>query len=181
MQNTFSQSGNDSKWFLRKIIFQNRYVALETPPLHGKYHLKFPFWLLAPFPKAVLSYLLPPQEVIVKHDHSKLMCIGCKTLAILCWYLWSWWWPRTVTLCGKFLQRKREGDDIFGVGDKTSWKHPGAQIWVISGHIWGWGQNILKRSCPDIGHLRSSLRKKLANMRIFCSINIINGQTKSQN
>ena len=31
MQNTFSQSGNDSKWFLRKIIFQNRYVALETP------------------------------------------------------------------------------------------------------------------------------------------------------
>ena len=32
MQNTFSQSGNDSKWFLTKIIFQNRYVALETPP-----------------------------------------------------------------------------------------------------------------------------------------------------
>ena len=31
MQNTFSQSGNDSKWFLKKIIFQNRYVALETP------------------------------------------------------------------------------------------------------------------------------------------------------
>ena len=29
---TFSQSGNDSKWFLTKIIFQNRYVALETPP-----------------------------------------------------------------------------------------------------------------------------------------------------
>ena len=41
----------------KKIIFQNRYVALETPsrPLppsfHGKYHLKFPFWLSAPFPK----------------------------------------------------------------------------------------------------------------------------------
>ena len=31
MQNTFSQSGNDSKWFLTKIIFQNRYVAIETP------------------------------------------------------------------------------------------------------------------------------------------------------
>ena len=30
MQNTFSQSGNDSKWFLTNIIFQNRYVALET-------------------------------------------------------------------------------------------------------------------------------------------------------
>ena len=54
MQNTFSQSGNDSKWFLPKIIFQNRYVALETPsrppPLHGKCHLKFPFWFSAPFP-----------------------------------------------------------------------------------------------------------------------------------
>ena len=32
MQNTFLQSGNDSKWFLKKIIFQKRYVALETPP-----------------------------------------------------------------------------------------------------------------------------------------------------
>ena len=59
MQNTFSLSGNDSKWFKKKIIFQNRYMALETPstprrdppPLHGKYHLKFPFWLFAPFPK----------------------------------------------------------------------------------------------------------------------------------
>ena len=33
----------------KKIIFQNRYVALETgldpPPLHGKCHLKFPFWI----------------------------------------------------------------------------------------------------------------------------------------
>ena len=31
MQNTFTQSGNDSKWFLKKIIVQNRYVALKTP------------------------------------------------------------------------------------------------------------------------------------------------------
>ena len=133
--------------------------------------------------KAVLSYLLPLQEfsIVVKHDDSRLRCIGCKILTILCWYLWSWWWPRTVTLCGKFLQRKREGDDKFGVGDKTSWKHPAAQIWVISGHIWGWGQNILKTTCPDMGHLRPSLRRKLANMRIFCSIGIINGRTKSQN
>ena len=36
----------------KKIIFQNRYVALETPPLHGKCHLKFPFWLSAHFPYA---------------------------------------------------------------------------------------------------------------------------------
>ena len=39
---------------LTKIIFQNRYVALETglnlPPLHGKCHLKFPFWLFEPLP-----------------------------------------------------------------------------------------------------------------------------------
>ena len=38
----------------KKIIFQNRYVALETPsrppPLHGKYHLKFPFWLSTHLP-----------------------------------------------------------------------------------------------------------------------------------
>ena len=46
MQNTFSQSGNDSKWFL-KIIFQNRYVELKTPPLHGKkntLNLHFDYW-----------------------------------------------------------------------------------------------------------------------------------------
>ena len=63
MQNTFSQSGNDSKWFLTKIIFQNRYVALETPsrpppPLHGKCHLKFPFWFFAPLPYRLWSYKL---------------------------------------------------------------------------------------------------------------------------
>ena len=54
MQNTFSQSGNGSKWFSTKIIFQNRYVALETPPrpppLHGKCHLKFPFWFFESVP-----------------------------------------------------------------------------------------------------------------------------------
>ena len=48
MQNTFSQSGNDSKCFFKKIIFQNRYV--ELPPLHGKSHLKFPFRFFEPFP-----------------------------------------------------------------------------------------------------------------------------------
>ena len=46
----------------QKIIFQNRYVALETPsrppspPLHGKYHLKFPFWLSAPVPYQLLCW-----------------------------------------------------------------------------------------------------------------------------
>ena len=44
----------------KKIIFQNRYVALETPPrpppLHGKYHLKFPFWLFAHLPNLKYKY-----------------------------------------------------------------------------------------------------------------------------
>ena len=46
MQNTFSQSGNDSKWFL-KIIFQNRYVELKTPPPPWKkntLNLHFDYW-----------------------------------------------------------------------------------------------------------------------------------------
>ena len=35
----------------KKIIFQNMYVAVwhsRPPPLHGKIHLKFPFWFLTP-------------------------------------------------------------------------------------------------------------------------------------
>ena len=61
MQNTFSQSGNDSKWFLIKIIFQNRYVALETPsrpprdppPFMANAILNFPF----DFPHTSLIHL----------------------------------------------------------------------------------------------------------------------------
>ena len=41
---------------------RNRYVALETPlippPLHGKNHLKFPFWLFEPLPKFLSGFLL---------------------------------------------------------------------------------------------------------------------------
>ena len=40
----------------KKIIFQNRYVELETPPLHGKIHLKFPFWLLEHLPNTKCSF-----------------------------------------------------------------------------------------------------------------------------
>ena len=37
----------------KKIIFQNRYVELETlPPFMEKKHLKFPFWLFASLPKS---------------------------------------------------------------------------------------------------------------------------------
>ena len=44
MQNTFSQSGNDSKWFLKKSFFR---ISMCNP-LHGKIHLKFPFDYLHP-------------------------------------------------------------------------------------------------------------------------------------
>ena len=47
MQNTFSQSGNDSKWFLKNCFSEYRNRTWDhPPPLHGKIHLKFPFWLL---------------------------------------------------------------------------------------------------------------------------------------
>ena len=54
MQNTFSQSGNDSKWFFKKIFFRIGMWHLRPPrdpsPLHGKCHLKFPFWFSAHLP-----------------------------------------------------------------------------------------------------------------------------------
>ena len=54
MQNTFSQSGNDSKWFSKKTFLRigmwHSRPPRDPPPLHGKYHLKFPFWLSAPLP-----------------------------------------------------------------------------------------------------------------------------------
>ena len=55
MQNTFSQSGNDSKWFLKKSFFKigkwHSRPPRDPPPLHGKCHLKFPFWFFETFPK----------------------------------------------------------------------------------------------------------------------------------
>ena len=45
----------------KKIIFQNSLMANETPSrppplLHGKCHLKFPFWFSAPFPYPLLTW-----------------------------------------------------------------------------------------------------------------------------
>ena len=37
--------------FFKKIIFQNTYVELGTPPPSWKIHLKFPFWLFDYLPK----------------------------------------------------------------------------------------------------------------------------------
>ena len=71
MQNTFSQSGNDSKCFFKKIIFQNRYVALETgldpPPFMANTILNFHFdyWhpsLTYTADMPAMSNMSPPQE-----------------------------------------------------------------------------------------------------------------------
>ena len=63
MQNTFSQSGNDSKWFLTKIIFQNRYMALKPgldppPPFMANAILNFHFDYLNPSLTESLCLLL---------------------------------------------------------------------------------------------------------------------------
>ena len=47
MQNTFSQSGNDSKWFSEKSFFRiGMWNSRPPPPFMEKNHLKFPFWLI---------------------------------------------------------------------------------------------------------------------------------------
>ena len=69
MQNTFSQSGNDSKCFFKKIIFQNRYVALETPkdppPFMAKSILNFHF-----------DYLTPSLKILGKKGARVISVIG---------------------------------------------------------------------------------------------------------
>ena len=60
MQNTFSQSGNDFKWFSKKSFFR---IGIwhsrppRDPPFHGKCHLKFPFWFFEPLPYS-FTYLV---------------------------------------------------------------------------------------------------------------------------
>ena len=46
----FDSQGMILNRFIIKIIFQNTFMARETPPLHGKCHLKFPFCFFEPFP-----------------------------------------------------------------------------------------------------------------------------------
>ena len=69
MQNTFSQSGNDSEWFLKKSFFRigkwHSRPGSTPPPLHGKCHLKFPFWLFEPFPKFILFFFSPFEELLI--------------------------------------------------------------------------------------------------------------------
>ena len=63
MQNTFSQSGNDFKYFLKKIIFQNRYVALETPPP--------PFMA-----NAILNFHFDFLTTSLKENHKHIMALS---------------------------------------------------------------------------------------------------------
>ena len=42
--------GSDSRWFWNNFFLQNTLMARETPPIHGKIHLKFPLWLFEPLP-----------------------------------------------------------------------------------------------------------------------------------
>ena len=93
----------------KKIIFQNRYVALETasrpPPLHSKYHLKFPFWLLEHLSKTTSKEKVDRTSRSVSRSGSNTsdkcfqrlisttQYLGCKlfwwkTLAIIVW-LWA--------------------------------------------------------------------------------------------
>ena len=52
MQNTFSQSGNDSKWFSKKSFFRigmwHSRLPRDPPTLHGKTILNFHFDYLTP-------------------------------------------------------------------------------------------------------------------------------------
>ena len=65
----------------KKIIFQNRYVELETlPPLHGENHLKFPFLLFEPFPKVYCLYHL----LLISSIGYIIYNLYCLPLA------WSW-------------------------------------------------------------------------------------------
>ena len=58
---------------LKKIIFQNRYVELETlPPLHGENHLKFPFWLMEPLPKQFSCMQVKP-AIYVEAEYQNVL------------------------------------------------------------------------------------------------------------
>ena len=54
MQYTFLQSGNDSKRFSKRSFFRIGMWNSSPPPLHGKNHLKFPFWLFEYLPYSLL-------------------------------------------------------------------------------------------------------------------------------
>ena len=80
----------------KKISFQNRYVELETPPpLHGKNHLKFPFWLFDALPygtHVVFVYMLPPVSLrnqTIQHRRKELKVVVAKVSCALNSFLWK--------------------------------------------------------------------------------------------
>ena len=74
----------------KKIIFQNSLMANETPsrppPLHGKCHLKFPFWFSAPFPYHIqcksVSHTLFHIKTCLKCDSGCTLFINIVIVAI---------------------------------------------------------------------------------------------------
>ena len=106
MQNTCSQSGNDSTWFLKKkIIFQNWYVALETPSRPP------PF-----MPNTILNFHFD-------YWHPSLTVTPCLKLVlpqVIC-FLWGLWFflgfclvkcsacgPKILVFCGKSCAELRD-------------------------------------------------------------------------
>ena len=68
MQNTLSQSGNDSKWFSKKIIFRiGMWNSRPTPPFIEKSILNFHFDYLTPSLKFTNSILISSPQTISRH------------------------------------------------------------------------------------------------------------------
>ena len=87
MQNTFSQSGNDSKWVLTKFFFQNRYVAHETPsrppPFLANTILNFHFDYWNPSLIIFLAILILLNSVLIF-----FVSLSSSTEANLTFFIW---------------------------------------------------------------------------------------------
>ena len=77
MQNTFSQSGNDSKWFLKKSFFKigmwHSRTPRDPPPFMANAILNFHF-----------DFLTPSLTFIHRFDNDKVMVIFTNSME-LCW------------------------------------------------------------------------------------------------
>ena len=101
MQNTFSQSGNDSKWFLTKIIFQNSLMANETPsrppppPFMANTILNFHFDYLHP---SLSEWVYIGMKMIALWSNRN--CMRSANLNIF--YIWveSWQHVHSIWKCG---------------------------------------------------------------------------------
>ena len=103
MQNTFSQSGNDSKWLFKKSFFRIRMWNSRPPLLHEKIHLKFPFWLFDYLPNR--KDWIVAKDLLKKHENSdgsgvedfknifyptcKIDSSVSKWISVSYWYQWQ--------------------------------------------------------------------------------------------